>query len=172
MLTISRSGQISPEFLRGCGWSEEWLRAIPETSRPGDNVYIVYASADHEFALRLHKDLQAQGVRCWLAPADPRGDAAAFERNWYRLWWDWVLVLVSEHSVRSHQIEELVAATVQRRSPLFLTRVDGSSGGRVVQVAGDVGLTDASDWRAEACAYRGAVRRAVAWVAGVNEVRR
>jgi hypothetical protein len=34
------------------------------------SCFISYSSKDHDFAERLHADLQARGVRCWFAPVD------------------------------------------------------------------------------------------------------
>lgn len=75
--TIYRSHRKIPEvFLRGCGVPEEFIAYNHSmVGRPIEHYscYISWSSDDKEFAERLHADLQAKGVRCWLAPIDSKG---------------------------------------------------------------------------------------------------
>jgi hypothetical protein len=76
-----QSGPIPEEFLRGCGFQEEFLQALPqlrELAAKTSGCRISYSSADQRFARRLHEELQRCGVRCWLdeypvMPAEAQG---------------------------------------------------------------------------------------------------
>lgn len=79
--TISKSGHIPKEFLRGCGLSESSIDAtytpnfegLAEAIETGGDYYscfISYSSLDARFAEKLYSDLQNAGVRCWFAPKD------------------------------------------------------------------------------------------------------
>jgi hypothetical protein len=66
--------ELPAAFLRGVGLSDGFIRYLPaiiSSARPIDfcSIFICAASADIELARRLHNDLQAAGVRCWLRRA-------------------------------------------------------------------------------------------------------
>ncbi len=69
-------------FLRGCGFSDEFIRGIPKLlkSSPYQSCFISYSTAVQEFATRLNKSLQRTGVRCWFAPHDMRGGQKIHEQ--------------------------------------------------------------------------------------------
>ena len=68
--TIYKSqGQIPEVFLRGCGVPENFIRYMKSfTINPIEyySCFISYSHQDKFFAKRLHDQLQAQGIRCWL----------------------------------------------------------------------------------------------------------
>jgi hypothetical protein len=72
--TIYRSqGQVPEIFLRGCGVPEDFItyaRSLTTNAIDFYSCFISYSSKDHEFAERLHADLQAKGVRVWFATHD------------------------------------------------------------------------------------------------------
>jgi TIR domain-containing protein/pentapeptide repeat protein len=132
--TIYRSGGNIPEaFLRGVGFPEDfivYLRSLAGRAVDFYSCFISYSSLDEEFAERLHADLISKGVRCWFAPEDlkigsrlrPTFDEAIRVH-------DKLMVLLSEHSVKSPWVEKEVETAFdkerqQRRTVLFPVRLD------------------------------------------------
>src|SRR6185436_14620160 len=72
--TIYKSkGRIPESFLRGAGVPDSfiiYMRSLTGTAFDFYSCFISYSTKDQAFADRLHADLQAKGVRCWLAPHD------------------------------------------------------------------------------------------------------
>jgi uncharacterized protein YjbI with pentapeptide repeats len=79
--TLQRSGPLPLVFLRGVGLPQtliiEYLPSLLNQAKAIDfySCFISYSHADMSFALRLHDQLQAQGIRCWrdehqLPPGD------------------------------------------------------------------------------------------------------
>jgi hypothetical protein len=74
------------------------------------SCFISYSSKDAAFASRLHAELEKNGVRCWYAPEDIKIgkefrqtiDDAIRE-------YDKLLLVLSEHSVRSSWVQDEVA---------------------------------------------------------------
>lgn len=60
--------KLPVKFLRGCGLDEEDIahfeRRMHAAGRPS-SCLICHCSPEQAFAVRLHNDLQAAGVRCW-----------------------------------------------------------------------------------------------------------
>ena len=121
-------------FLRGIGLPDAMIEYLPSMLNQAIQHYscfISYSSHDSGFADRLYADLQNKGVRCWFASDDmPIGgkildtiDAAIRLR-------DKVLLILSEHSIRSGWVEdEVTAAFEEERKPgrgdvLFPIRLD------------------------------------------------
>jgi len=126
-------GNISERFLRGAGVPENlitFMRSLTGQAFDFYSCFISYSSKDHQFAERLHSDLQSKGVRCWFAPEDliigaklrPSFDEAI------RLH-DKLMVLLSEESVKSSWVEKEVETAFeherqQDRIVLFPLRLD------------------------------------------------
>jgi hypothetical protein len=73
------------------------------------SCFLIYSAKDVEFAKRIHADLQNDGVRCWLAPQDmPIGGKILDEIDAAIRLRDKVLVVLSEHSVKSDWVEDAV----------------------------------------------------------------
>jgi hypothetical protein len=91
----------------------------------------------------LHADLQDKGVRCWFAPEDLK----IVDEFWSRIvesiqGYDRLLLILSEHSVKSRWVQNEVVAALEKegkenRIVLFPIRIDEA----VVQ--SDVGWTAA-----------------------------
>jgi hypothetical protein len=94
------------------------------------SCFISYSAKDDDFAKRLHADLLDKGVPCWFAPHDlPIGgkildeiDAAIRRR-------DKVLLILSEHSIKSDWVEDEVKTAYEeerkrRQTVLFPIRLD------------------------------------------------
>src|SRR5260370_37268333 len=70
-------GKIPEVFLRGAGVPVEFITYMKSlVANPIEfySCFIIYSTKDHEFAERLHGDLQRIKVRCWVAPHDVHGE--------------------------------------------------------------------------------------------------
>jgi hypothetical protein len=126
--TLVRSrGKVPEAFLRGCGVPDELTRYLPYILNAMEpiqffSVFISYSSADKDLAERLYADLQQKGVRCWFATHDlktgdrfrPRIDEAI------RLH-EKLLLLISERSAKSQEVENEVKAAMDREKSQGLT---------------------------------------------------
>jgi TIR domain len=126
-----RTLQISPNlplnFLRGVGLPDRLIDQLSSLLNQPSQFYscfISYSVKDEDVAARLYADLQNKGVRCWFAPHDlPIGaiildgvDEAIRLR-------DKVLLILSEHSIRSDWVEDEVTAAFEeerKRGQLML----------------------------------------------------
>jgi len=138
-------GEIPDVFLRGCGVPDsmiEYARALVAADRPIDyySVFISYAAEDTTLAERLYADLQARGVRCWLAPHDlTPGDVIVRGIDEAIRLHDKVVLLLSEAAVTSPWVAyEVNLATTREaregRTLLYPLRLD------------DAVLTARQDW--------------------------
>lgn len=131
--TLSRSENLSINFLRGCGLPDTLIEYLP--SLRGDAVqfyscFISYSARDQVFAERLHADLQNKGVRCWFAPHDLPIGAKTWDAidEAIRLR-DKLLPILSKASIESEWVEDEVnKAYAEERSRkqvvLFPIRID------------------------------------------------
>ena len=79
------------------------------------SCFISYSSQDDEFAWRLHADLQQANVRCWFAPEDLKiGDKFRTRIDESIRLHDKLMVILTEHSIRSPWVEEEVEAALER----------------------------------------------------------
>lgn len=132
-LTIQKSSPLPLAFLRGVGLPDGLIEYLPSLlNQPIQHYscFISFSTLDQDFANRLHSDLQNQGVRCWFAPHDmPIGrkiwdeiDAAIRVR-------DRVLLILSEHSIKSDWVEDEVTKAFEEerkrgKTVLFPIRLD------------------------------------------------
>ena len=126
-------GDISEIFLRGAGLSDTligYVRTLASNHIDYYTCFISYSSKDKNFADRLHADLQAKGVRCWLDKEDlkigdkfrPRIDEA-IRRH------DKLLLVLSQYSVKSAWVETEVETAFEKerrykKLVLFPIRLD------------------------------------------------
>lgn len=132
--TIYKSkGQIPEVFLRGCGVPEDFIEYMPSLVGKAIEFYsrfISYSTKDQEFANRLHAELQAKGVRCWLATEDLKiGDKMRQTIMDSIRVHDKLLLILSEDSVESEWVEEEVESALrqereQKKTILFPVRLD------------------------------------------------
>jgi hypothetical protein len=125
--TLYRSnGRIAEVFLRGAGVPDDVItlaRSLAGQRSLFNSCFISYSTADEEFATRLHRDLQANGVRCWFAPHDVRGGRKIHQqiedaiRSHDRL-----LLVLSETSMRSDWVNNELS-TARRREASERKRV-------------------------------------------------
>ncbi len=110
--TIQKSGRLPPPFLRGVGLPDRLIEYLPSLFEQAIQYYscfISYSSKDQDFADRIHADLQNSGVRCWFAPHDlPIGEKILDGLNAAIRVHDKVLLILSEHSIRSGWVEDEV----------------------------------------------------------------
>ena len=134
--TIIRSqGNIPEIFLRNAGVPDSIIEAIPSlvgSLRPIDyySCFISYSSKDEDFAKQLQADLKSCGVRCWFAPKDIKiGDKFRSRIDEAIRVCDKLLLILSEHSVRSPWVEKEVETAFEKerrhkRLVLFPIRLD------------------------------------------------
>jgi hypothetical protein len=120
--TLHKSGRLPLEFLRGVGLPDRLIESFPSIEY--HSCLISYSSQDQDFADRIHRDLQNNGVRCWLAPEDVKLHVAI--QQGLKL-----LLVLSEHSVASKWVEDEVKKALQeertrqpKRLMLFPIRLD------------------------------------------------
>jgi uncharacterized protein YjbI with pentapeptide repeats len=81
--TLAKSENLPLSFLRGCGLPDFLIDNISVLKNEAIVFYscfISYSSNDHEFASRLHSDLQNKGIRCWFAPEDMKGGRKSYDQ--------------------------------------------------------------------------------------------
>ena len=131
--TLERSKSLPVPFLRGVGLPNSLIEHLPSLLHQAIQHYscfISYSTKDQEFAERLHADLQNKGVRCWFAPHDLRiGDKILDEIDAAIRLRDKVLLILSEHSVKSDWVEDEVTAGFEEERKrgqvvLFPVRLD------------------------------------------------
>lgn len=165
--TIHLSKGIIPEvFMRGCGLSDldiEYTKLANPELDPEQvtnitnkihqlylgniiqyySCFISYSSKDHEFAQRIHNDLQNNGVRCWFDREDIKiGDAIRPTIDRQIRLRDKLLVILSENSIQSEYVGDEVEAALEeeqknKRLVVFPIRLD------------DTPLNTRDDWAAK-----------------------
>lgn len=125
------NGNIPEVFLRGTGVPEDFIthmRAIIEGMQPIQfySCFISYSHADKSFARRLHNDLQARGIRCWLDEHQLLPGQKIFTEvdRGIRLW-DKVLLCCSEDSLKSWWVENEIQIAFDKEQQLRRQR-DGA----------------------------------------------
>ena len=139
--TIYQSkGKIPEVFLRGCGLSDVQIEMAklhnPDLSSEQitaityrihellvlgaihyHSCFISYSSKDEAFARRLHTDLQQKGVRCWFAPENMKiGDKIRPAIDQSIRVHDKLLIIISEHSIKSAWVEKEVETAFEEES--------------------------------------------------------
>jgi hypothetical protein len=102
-------GQIPEVFLRGAGIPEDFIPYIKSlVGRPLEfySCFISYSQKDKSFARRLHDQLQARGIRCYLDEHQmvPGDDIYEQIDRGIRLW-DKVLLCCSQASLSSWWVD-------------------------------------------------------------------
>jgi uncharacterized protein YjbI with pentapeptide repeats len=117
--TVYKSkGKIPHTFLRGAGIADnfiEYMGSLVGQSFEFYSCFISYSSKDHEFADRLHADLQAKGVRCWFAPHYVRGGQKLHKQidEAIRIH-ERLLLILSENSMNSEWVKTEIAKARKR----------------------------------------------------------
>jgi hypothetical protein len=131
--TLMKSWPVPIAFLRGCGLPETLIEYFPSLVNEPIQFYscfISYSTLDDEFVERLYADLQVRGVRCWFAPQDLKiGDRFRQHIDDAIRLHDKLLLVLSQHSVKSAWVREEVESCLEReqrenRLVLFPVRLD------------------------------------------------
>jgi hypothetical protein len=131
--TLERSKSLPLSFLRGVGLPDRFIEYLPSLLNQAIQHYscfISYSTKDQGFAERLYADLQNKGVRCWFAPHDLRiGGKILDEIDAAIRLRDKVLLILSEHSIKSGWVEDEIAAGFEEERKrgqivLFPVRLD------------------------------------------------
>ncbi len=130
---LKSSGKIPDKFLRSAGVPEDMISHAHSLAGKADvfySAFISYNGKDHEFAERLHADLQAKGVRIWFAPEDLKiGDKFRSRIDEAIHVYDKLMVVLSANSVGSAWVEKEVETAFEKerkenRTVLFPIRLD------------------------------------------------
>jgi uncharacterized protein YjbI with pentapeptide repeats len=158
--TIYKSkGKIPEVFLKGCGVPDNFIAYVGSLVGKAIEYYscfISYSSKDQDLAERLHNDLQAKGVRCWFAPEDMKtGDRIRARIEQEIRVHDKLLLILSEHSIRSTWVESEVEAALAKETPehtvLFPVRLDDTvmqtNIAWAVKLRRERHITDFANWK-------------------------
>lgn len=125
--TIYRSsGKIPESFLRGCGVPENFItfhKSLVNTPFDFYSCFISYSHNDKPFARRLHDQLQARGIRCWLDEHQmlPGDDLYEEVDRGIKLW-DKVLLCASKSSLTSWWVDDEIQRAFNKEQQLMKQR--------------------------------------------------
>ncbi|MBU1565261.1 MAG: toll/interleukin-1 receptor domain-containing protein [Proteobacteria bacterium] len=111
-------GNIPDHFLRHAGVPQNLIEASPSLiGNPSEyfSCFISYSSKNEDFADRFKKDLQNQGVRCWLASESLKsGRKIRHEIDKMVKMQDMLLIILSQKSLAGFWMENEVGAALER----------------------------------------------------------
>ena len=127
--TLYKSQGKMPEiFLRGCGLPDEIISYYPSLISSAKAIdfyscFISYSHANKSFAQRLHDQLQAKGIRCWLDSHEilPGDNIYKEIERGVRLW-DKVLLCASKDSLTSGWVDDELKHAFAKEKKLFKDR--------------------------------------------------
>ena len=126
--TIFRSkGKLPVSLMRGAGVADSFVQNIGPLIENSFTVYscfISHAVKDHQFAEKLHADMQNHGVRCWFATEDMKiGDPTWDSIYHYIRMREKVLIVLSNNSIASNWVEIEINAALEeenkRKTPIL-----------------------------------------------------
>ena len=164
--TIARcQGNVSPGFLARAGvGATVAAREGGVVERP--YCFISYCEADSELARKIHGDLQAEGLACWLAPEGLKGEGR-FQRVFRELPASRVrLLMLASADVLScdwvvQEVEMALAAETSSEDRTVLTPVCVDDAGMEAEWVDDLRMTrlvcDVRGWAIDEERYQAAV---------------
>ena len=119
-------GKIPDVFLRGCGVPENFIMFHKSlVNKPFEfySCFISYSHDDKSFARRLHDQLQARGIRCWLDEHQMLPGDDLYERvdEGIKLW-DKVLLCASKNSLTSWWVDDEIQRAFNKEQQLMKQR--------------------------------------------------
>ena len=126
--TLSKSGNLPLEFLRGCGLSDNYIKYLPSLLGQAIQFYscfISYSNIDQKFADRIYADLQNKGIRCWFAPHDLEPGKKIIDQIDKAIKiYDRLLLILSDHSMNSNWVKTeidraIIKEKIEKRDVLF-----------------------------------------------------
>lgn len=179
--SIYRSnGNIPEVFLRGCGVPDIFIEYVPSLTVMAidfSSCFISYSTKDDDFASRIHKNLQASGVRCWFAPHDIQGGKKVLHQIEEAIRkYDKLLLILSPDSMNSNWVKEEIINAIQkeqqqRKQVLFPIGIvpfdeikkwkcfDSDSGRDLAREIREYHIPDFSLWESNPTAYKTAFDR-------------
>ena len=117
--TLARSGgTISEAFLRGCGVPDkvlDYTKGLFGEAIRFYSCFVSYSHSEKSFARRLHDQLQARGIRCWLDEHDMKPGDRVLDvvTDAIRLH-DRILLCCSESSLNSWWVKDEIRKALER----------------------------------------------------------
>jgi TIR domain/Pentapeptide repeats (8 copies) len=127
---VESDGKIPKGFLKGCGLPETLIKEIPPLVRSIKyyRCFISYATADEEFASRIHNDFQAVGIRCWKWNHDARtGRSLWGEIDKMIRSYDKLLLVASKSSLESPAVNREIERAIVEEDKRFKSKKTGDA---------------------------------------------
>ncbi len=124
---IKSKGKIPEEFLRGCGVPDNWITYIPSliaSMQPFEfySCFLSHSSQDAEFCDKLHARLEDAKVPVWYSRKQTKmkrlrgGRYTSEELHLAVRTNDRLLIVLSEHSIKSSWVETELAEAVKKQN--------------------------------------------------------